>query len=630
MDKKTLLKQYWGHAAFRPFQEEIIESVMANRDTFALLPTGGGKSLCYQLPALLKPGFVLVISPLVALMEEQVARLNTIGIKAMYFKPTSKRLSLSQQLDNALHGNFKVVYCSPERLDNSLLLAQLRNAPISMIAVDEAHCISEWGHDFRPAYRKIKVLKKEFAGLPFLVLTASATPAVVKDIQELLALETPNFFQNSFERPNIAYEVWNTEDTRATVVQLLHAQKGSSIIYCYSRKQTEDLAAFLTENGFKAAFFHAGLNTEDKKERLKDWQHEKIQHMVATTAFGMGIDKSEVRTVIHTYVPESIESYYQETGRAGRDGKPARTYLLYHQGALSELQRKIEEQLPQQEEVKKYYLDLCNYLQIAYGELPQADFDIEEAAFCKRYLASEKKLYQILDQLEKTGILNWSAASVQYFRIRSKVSSENALQSIQKGSPSAQVMEYLMRHSPQFFTTTTLFDKLEMSNALRLSVDRLRAALDDLQQRNYISYTAASTHLSLRFLVPREDQYTLRPVREALTKIKSQKRLKSNAVIQYIQEKEQCRRNFILHYFGEKPKNNCNQCNADSCSTDNGQYADLQTEIIALLKKHPHTIQALKQKLYFKPQQLEAVLAALMESQQIKKNTQHKFYWSNE
>ena len=293
MDKQTLLKQFWGYTAFRPLQEEIIDSVMANRDTFALLPTGGGKSLCYQLPALLRPGFTLVISPLIALMEEQVTYLNELGIKAMYFKSAVRRLSLNQQIDNALNGNFKVVYCSPERLSASLFLAQLKNAPISMIAVDEAHCISEWGHDFRPAYRKIKFLKKEFPDLPLLLLTASATPEVVKDIKNLLDLEAPNFFQTSFERPNIAYEVWKTEDKWTTVMQLLNSRKGSSIIYCYSRKQTEDLAAFLIQNGFKAAFFHAGLTTEVKKERLKAWQNEIIQHMVATTAFGMGIDKSE-------------------------------------------------------------------------------------------------------------------------------------------------------------------------------------------------------------------------------------------------------------------------------------------------------------------------------------------------
>ena len=628
MDKQTLLKQFWGYTAFRPLQEEIIDSVMANRDTFALLPTGGGKSLCYQLPALLRPGFTLVISPLIALMEEQVTYLNELGIKAMYFKSAVRRLSLNQQIDNALNGNFKVVYCSPERLSASLFLAQLKNAPISMIAVDEAHCISEWGHDFRPAYRKIKFLKKEFPDLPLLLLTASATPEVVKDIKNLLDLEAPNFFQTSFERPNIAYEVWKTEDKWTTVMQLLNSRKGSSIIYCYSRKQTEDLAAFLIQNGFKAAFFHAGLTNEVKKERLKAWQNEIIQHMVATTAFGMGIDKSEVRTVIHTYLPESIETYYQETGRAGRDGKPARTYLLYHQGDLTELQRKTVEQLPQQEDIKKYYSHLCNYLQIAYGELPDTDFELDLSIFYERYQVSEKKLFQILNHFEKTGVLNWTTTRGQQVKIRAKVSPENAVNFIKSGNNSALVLEYLMRQTPHFFTTNSFFLKSEMSNALRLSSDRLTEALIDLQQKNYLSYSTVSSSIIVRFIVPREDSYTLRPVIEGLKKLKIQKHLKSNVLITYIQEQEKCRRNFILDYFGEQPKSICNQCNAKCCSIHPDPVSNLQAEIISLLKKQPHSIQTLKQKLYFKPEQLEAVLAELMESQQIKKNIQHKFYWN--
>ena len=628
MDKQTLLKQFWGYTAFRPLQEEIIDSVMTNRDTFALLPTGGGKSLCYQLPALLRPGFTLVISPLIALMEEQVTYLNELGIKAMYFKSAVRRLSLNQQIDNALNGNFKVVYCSPERLSASLFLAQLKNAPISMIAVDEAHCISEWGHDFRPAYRKIKFLKKEFPDLPLLLLTASATPEVVKDIKNLLDLEAPNFFQTSFERPNIAYEVWKTEDKWTTVMQLLNSRKGSSIIYCYSRKQTEDLAAFLIQNGFKAAFFHAGLTTEVKKERLKAWQNEIIQHMVATTAFGMGIDKSEVRTVIHTYLPESIETYYQETGRAGRDGKPARTYLLYNQGDLTELQRKTVEQLPQQEDIKKYYSHLCNYLQIAYGELPDTDFELDLSIFYERYQVSEKKLFQILNHFEKTGVLNWTTTGGQQVKIRAKVSPENAVNFIKSGNNSALVLEYLMRQTPHFFTTNSFFLKSEMSNALRLSSDRLTEALIDLQQKNYLSYSTVSSSIIVRFIVPREDSYTLRPVIEGLKKLKIQKHLKSKALITYIQEQEKCRRNFILDYFGEQPKSICNQCNAKCCSIHPDPVSNLQAEIISLLKKQPHSIQTLKQKLYFKPEQLEAVLAELMESQQIKKNIQHKFYWN--
>ena len=309
MNSKELLKIYWGHDTFRPLQEEIIDSVMLSRDTLALLPTGGGKSYCYQIPALMREGFALVISPLIALMEDQVTNLQNKGIKAMYFESDSQGLRLSQQIDNAINGNFKVVYVSPERLLNPSFINHIKQAKISLIAVDEAHCISEWGHDFRPAFRKINLLRPLFPETPILALTASATPEVKNDIANQLELNSPQIFQHSFERPNIAYNIWNTEDKFQTTLQLLNHFEGSSIVYCNSRKQTEYLANFINQNNHKADFFHGGMLPSEKKEKLEAWQRGTISHMVATTAFGMGIDKANVRTVIHTNLPESIENY---------------------------------------------------------------------------------------------------------------------------------------------------------------------------------------------------------------------------------------------------------------------------------------------------------------------------------
>ena len=630
MDKKAVLKSYWGFDAFRPFQEDIIDSVLAKKDTLALLPTGGGKSLCYQLPALMNPGFALVVSPLIALMEDQVSTLKELGVKAMYFESDPKGLSLSKQLDNALYGNYKVVFVSPERLGNPSFLQQIKSAPISLIAVDEAHCISEWGHDFRPSYRKINVLREVFPQAPILALTASATIEVKKDIEIHLGLKSPSNFTASYERVNLAYKVWNTEDKFTTVLQLVNYYNGSSIIYCYTRKQTELLAEFLNQNQHKASYFHADLLTSQKKARLKAWQDGVITHMVATTAFGMGIDKADVRTVIHTSIPNSIENYYQESGRAGRDGAASNSFLLYHQGDLLELGQKILDQIPKEEELKQVYKDLCNFFQISYGEVQDQTYSLDVGEYCKRYQHTEKKLHQCLIQLEKTGVLNWYASKTKELRIKSKSSPERAQNFTESGTTSARIIEYFMRQYPHFFIEVVRVKQQTVCNGLRLSKDRLQSALYQLQQENLIEYTDTATNLYLTFQVPREDQYTLRPAKDLLKKLKKQKVAKLDAILSFVKEEKKCRRNFILDYFGETKRSNCHQCSSASCKIDLDACLDFESKVIELLKKQPHSIQELKQKLYFEPKALEALFAVLMEKQQIIKNPQHKFFWIDE
>ena len=630
MDKKAVLKSYWGFDAFRPFQEDIIDSVLAKKDTLALLPTGGGKSLCYQLPALMNQGFSLVVSPLIALMEDQVSKLKELGIKAMYFESDTRGLSLSKQLDNALYGNYKVVFVSPERLGNPSFLQQIKSAPISLIAVDEAHCISEWGHDFRPSYRKINLLREAFPQTPILALTASATVEVKKDIEIHLGLKSPSNFKASYERVNLAYKVWNTEDKFTTVLQLVNNYKGSSIIYCYSRKQTELIAEFLNQNEHKATYFHAGLLTSQKKARLKAWQEGVINHMVATTAFGMGIDKADVRTVIHTSIPDSIENYYQESGRAGRDGSASNSFLLYNQRDLLELEQKILDQIPQEKELKQVYKDLCNFFQISYGEVQYQTYSLDVREYCKHYQHTEKKLHQCLIQLEKTGVLNWYVSKAKELRIKSKSSPERAQNFTESGTTSARVIDYLMRQYAHFFIEAVRVKHQTICNALRLSKDRLQSALYQLQQENLIEYTDTANKLYLTFQVPREDQYTLGPAKKLLKKLKKQKVVKLDSIISFVREEKKCRRNFILDYFGETKRSNCHQCSSVSCKTDLDACLDFESKVIKLLKKQPHSIKELKQKLYFEPKALEALFVVLTQKQQIIKNPQHKFYWIDE
>jgi|TARA_B110000285_G_scaffold47856_1_gene54079 ATP-dependent DNA helicase RecQ len=627
MDKETLLNKHWGFATFKPLQEDIISSVMARQDTLALLPTGGGKSLCYQLPALLREGFVLVVSPLIALMEDQVHDLLKRDIKAMYFESHPKSISLSQQLDNCIHGNYKVVYVSPERLIKTLFLQQIVNAPISLIAIDEAHCISEWGHDFRPAYRKINLLRDVLPEIPLLALSASATSKVVEDIQKQLAMKSPNLFQQSFERPNLSYNLWETKDKYNAVVQILTYHKGSSIIYCKTRKQTEQLSNFLVSAGLSAGFFHGGILAEDKKTKLQAWQEGTLVNMIATSAFGMGIDKANVRTVIHMNLPESIEHYYQETGRAGRDADLAHTFLVLHEGDPQKTKNYLLNQYPIKEDIKGTYKDLCNFLQIAYGEGEGEVYDLDFEIFCTRYNRNPRKTLHCLKQFDREGIISLNTSKEKYISISTKCSVSQAKVFIQFQNTPAKVLEYLMRQNLYFFTEITRLKPHKISTSLKLSNTRLFQSLEQLQQVGMLDFTTQGTSFYYSPQTPREDQYTLNTVIDNAMILYKQKELKIEAMISYTQDKVHCKRNFILSYFGASPKGICHQCSSSSCSQLFIREPDFEQKLIVLLKKQPQSIQDLMQKLYFEPKALHYALEQLLTTQKIKINSFQQYYW---
>ena len=630
MNKQQLLTKYWGFSSFKPLQEDIITSILEGNDTLALLPTGGGKSLCYQLPALLMEGTALVISPLIALMEDQVKSLEDRGIKAMYFESHPKSLPLSQQIDNCIYGNYKVVYTSPERLTNDLFLQQISQAPLSLIAVDEAHCISEWGHDFRPAYRKINKIRSIFPSLPVLALTASATPKVVQDIQSELVFKEPKVFRQSFKRPNLAYKIWKTEDKYNTAAQIVRHQKGSSIIYCNTRRQTEQLAYFFNQSGLSSDFFHGGLSADDKKKKLSDWQNGSIQHITATTAFGMGIDKADVRTLVHMQLPESIEHYYQETGRAGRDGKTANAYLLFHEGDPQELKNQFLNYIPTNQELTATYKDLCNFFQIAYGEGVDQVYVLDFDRFCERYKRNRRKTLYCLEQFDREGILSLNTIKEKYIRMEAKCSSTQATAFIGQQTTDAKVLEFLMRKYPYFFTESTLVDPSKVCTTLTLSKDRFYAALESLQQLGYLRYSVPSAHFYIIPQTPREDQYTLKPVLQNAKILFEQKKVKIDAMISFTLNTKSCKRNLILSYFGDTVQGVCEKCSSPSCRQELDSEQDFESKLTRLLKAQPHSIQELKQKLYFEPLALQIVLENLLNDQKIKQNQSQKYYWTHE
>ena len=427
MTANETLKKYWNHEAFRSSQDEIILSVLAGKDTFGLMPTGGGKSICFQVPAMMMDGICLVISPLIALMKDQVANLQKRDIKAMAIVGGVSTDDLLILLDNCLHGNFKFLYMSPERLQNDFVLERLKNLPINLIAIDEAHCVSQWGHDFRPAYLKINLLKEHFEKVPFLVLTASATKRVKDDIIVQLKLDKPAVFEKSFARPNIAYMVFEVEDKTFRIEQILKKNPESSIIYVRNRKACLDISTQLQSLGFSATYYHGGLSIKEKDKNMQAWMTETAQVIVATNAFGMGIDKANVRTIIHVQIPENIENYYQEAGRAGRNGEKAFAVLLTSQSDKIHSSQQFLGSLPDKIFLKEMYIKLCNYFRIGINEGLDVEFSFNLNQFCARYNFPILKTFNAMQFLDNQGIISLSQGFSEKVSLNENSSSKPSL-----------------------------------------------------------------------------------------------------------------------------------------------------------------------------------------------------------
>jgi ATP-dependent DNA helicase RecQ len=580
-----ILQKYWKHDKFRSPQDEIINSILDGKDTFGLMPTGGGKSICFQVPALMKDGICLVISPLVALMKDQVQRLQSLNIKAIALTGGIQSDELITLLDNCEFGNYKFLYLSPERLQSDWILERIKNLPINLIAIDEVHCVSQWGHDFRPAYLKINKLKTHFPKVPFLALTASATKTVLDDVIHQLGLEKPALFSKSFARKNIAYMVFEVEDKLHRIEQILKKNPQPSILYVRNRKSCSDTASQLGGLGFKTTYYHGGLSVKEKEKNMSLWMNEEAQVIVATNAFGMGIDKSNVKTVIHIHLPESMESYYQEAGRAGRNEEKAFAVLLTSPSDKIKAQNQFINVLPDKVILSQIYVKLCTYFRIAYGEGINEQFSFNLNHFCQKYGFEPLKTFNAIQFLDRQGILSLSQEYSEKITMQFSIESKEVIRYMSLNSNEEPILLSLVRTYPGIYESQTAINLSLIAKKSNCDETMVLSVLEKLQGLQIIDYHKKNNDATIIFNEVREDERTINRVSKYLETQNKQKTAQFEAVLDYINEKKACKSKLILDYFGEKTETDCGICSY--CISKKKKTSDtslISEKIIAFLK----------------------------------------------
>lgn len=556
----SILKKYWKYDSFRTPQAEIIASVLSGRDTFALMPTGGGKSVCFQVPAMMQDGICLVVSPLIALMKDQVANLQKIGIKAIALTGGISTDEISDLLDNCQYGNYKFLYLSPERLQADWIMDRIKNLPINLIAIDEAHCVSQWGHDFRPAYLKIASLKEYFPNIPFLALTATATERVKEDVIVQLGLENPAIFQKSFARENLAYMVFNVEDKLYRLEQILKKNPQPSIIYVRNRKSCLDTASQLESLGIKATFYHGGLHGKEKEKNMKLWIDEEVQAIVATNAFGMGIDKANVKTVVHIQLPENLENYYQEAGRAGRNGEKAFAVLLNSPSDVQYSENQILNNLPDKKFLNEMFVKLCNFFQIAYGEGINEQFSFNINQFCVQYGFPILKTFNALQFLDRQGIITLSQEFSEKVTVQFIIESKEVIRYTSLNPQDEEIILAMLRAYPGIYEVITPINISLIAKKSGSQENQVAAVLHKLQERQIIEYHAKNNDSTITFNEVREDDRTINRVSKYLENQNNLKKAQLEAVLEYVTNTKSCKSRQLLSYFGEKDSQNCGIC----------------------------------------------------------------------
>ena len=580
-----ILQQYWKHDSFREPQEEIINSVLDGKDTFALMPTGGGKSICFQVPAMMQEGICLVISPLIALMRDQVENLQKKGIKAIALTGGIYHDEIIDLLDNCQFGNYKFLYLSPERLQNDWILERIKNLPINLIAIDEAHCVSQWGHDFRPAYLKIVQLKEYFPKVPFLALTASATLRVKEDIITQLKLTSPQVFSKSFYRANIAYMVFETEDKGYLLQQILKKNPQPSIIYVTNRKSCLETVHQLESHGFTATYYHGGLSSKEKEKHMKLWMEEKVQVIVATNAFGMGIDKANVKTIIHLHLPQNLENYYQEAGRAGRDGEKAFAVLLNNPSDVLHAEAQFLSVLPDKAFLNLVFVKLCSFFQIAYGEGIDEQFSFNLNQFCAKYNFPILKTYNALQFLDRQGVINLSQEFSEKVSIQFIIPSKEVIRYMSLNPTHEEIILTILRTYPGIYDMQTAFNPTLIAKKSNSTEKEVLSLLHKLNEKQVIDLIAKNNDATITFNEVREDERTINRVSKHLEAQNKLKTEQLQAVLYYSKETKTCKQKLLMQYFGETITADCGVCSY--CISKNKKKQNPETiseKIIALLK----------------------------------------------
>lgn len=556
----NILKKYWGFDEFRPMQEDIISSVLDGDDTLALLPTGGGKSLCYQVPAMCMPGITIIVSPLIALMNDQVQHLKRIGITAIAVHSEWRKQQLDIALDNMVSGAYKMIYLSPERLQSPDFINRLHNTNVSMIAVDEAHCISQWGHDFRPPYREISKLRDIVgAEVPIMALTATATPEVVEDIQMSLAFRKKKVFQKSFFRPKLTYSVYYTEDKYKHLINIFNKMKGCGIVYARSRKRTHELSEILTKNSIRALPYHAGMSPRERNENQTAWMKNSVRVMVATNAFGMGIDKPDVRIVIHLEAPPSPEEYFQEAGRGGRDGHQA-WVMLSAKGDAGVLRRKHLSGIPTVEEVQNIYDQLNRFLAIAYGAGAGRPYALDLFDFTRTQKIHEGKAYEALKVMEREGILHMSDSFWEHSRLKILCSPTALYDESLRNEKSEKIIKTMLRMYEALHIDFKKIREVDLADRSGMTLFDVKQVLTNLSKKKLLSYQASTGKPALIFSFGRVREKDLRIDRKAYNTYTNTRKQRAEAMISYLEESRRCRAVQLLTYFGETLEELCGRC----------------------------------------------------------------------
>jgi ATP-dependent DNA helicase RecQ len=586
MSIHEILKTYWGYDQFRPMQEDIIRSVISGDDTLALLPTGGGKSLCFQVPGLFMSGTTLVISPLIALMKDQVKNLKQKGIKAEAIYSGMNYFEVTEIINSAIHGDTKFLYISPERLVNEEFRERIKQIRLNILAIDEAHCISQWGYDFRPPYLKIAEIRAEFPHIPVIALTATATARVIDDIQDKLLFKRKNAYRKSFRRENLIYAVLQDETKNEKLLQFLKSVPGSAVVYVRNRAKTQNIAEYLNANGITAHFYHAGLQNKIRDERQEEWIKDKVRVIVATNAFGMGIDKPDVRLVVHMDLPDSLEAYFQEAGRGGRDEKTAYAIALWNNSDIIDLEKYFQDAFPPPELIQKLYESVCNHLQIAEFSGADSKHTIYPEKFLEDFKISSSLFFNGIKFLERQGLLAFADVEQSFSKVHFH---RDNLVYDDYTNEQADILKSLLRNYEGLFDHFVRISEKLISNKTSIPYNTVLKELHQLNKLEAIRYSSPKRGFTITFMQDRVPEQFFNLARETYTDRKTVAREKLDSVIQYVTRIDKCRSRILLEYFGETKSVNCGKCDICRETIHNKEADDDYAELLAFLAKFPAT-----------------------------------------